>query len=90
MLGDSWSQIGAPRVFIPSSWRHPRGPESVDTRAPKSGSGQYGVSQPALCSHDPTVVNLISASAVDTILQVPIHHTIHTAIQRVITHPVSM
>jgi hypothetical protein len=47
-------QIGAlpSRVFISSSSkRHPRGPESVDGRAPKSGSGHYVPASVHVCSH---------------------------------------
>jgi hypothetical protein len=60
MLGDKLSQIGAlgPPVFIHSLKRHPRGPEPVDGRAPKSGSRHYGASQHVCYSH-PTVVNLL-------------------------------
>ncbi len=39
----NWSSSG----FYLMLKRHPRGPESVDGRAPKSGSGHYGASQRA-------------------------------------------
>ena len=60
MLGDKLSQIGALGlpVFIHSLKRHPRGPETVDGRAPKSGSRHYSASQHACYSH-PTVVNIL-------------------------------